>query len=68
VGTAQAWWDDSHGYRGIRVHAYGPPYRSGYFSGVKVRVNEWRPSFRHIQRHRTRPHTWSCSNDRARAC
>jgi hypothetical protein len=69
VGTAQAWRDDSHAYRGIRVYAYGPPYRNGYFSGVKVRVDdEWRSPFRHIQRYRTRPHTWSCSSDRGRAC
>ena len=41
-GAAQAWWDDSHGYRGVRAYAYGPPYRTGYFSGVTIRVDEWR--------------------------
>ena len=50
-GTAQAGWDDSHGYRGIRVYAPGPPQRNGYFSGITVRVGEWR-SHRYM-RHRS---------------
>jgi hypothetical protein len=47
-GGAQAWWDDSHGYGGVRAYAYGPPYRTGYFSGVIVRVGDWR--YRHLRR------------------
>jgi hypothetical protein len=50
-GAAQAWWDDSHGYRGVRAYAYGPPYRTGYFSGVTIRVDEWRYRH-HLGRHR----------------
>jgi hypothetical protein len=49
-GAAQAWWDDSHGYRGVRAYAYGPPYRTGYVSGVTVRVGEWRYRH-HLRRH-----------------
>jgi hypothetical protein len=49
-GIARAGWDDSHGYRGVRAYAYGPPYRTGYFSGVIVRVNDWRYRY-HVRRH-----------------
>jgi hypothetical protein len=40
VSTAGAWWDDSHGYQGLRAYGCGPPCGGGYFSGVKVRVSE----------------------------
>jgi hypothetical protein len=59
LSTAQAGWDDSHGYRGIRAYAYGPPYRTGYFSGVTVRVNEWRYRH-HLRRH---PHRYPASRN-----
>ena len=32
VSTAGAWWDDSHGYRGLRAYGCGPPCGGGYFS------------------------------------
>jgi hypothetical protein len=54
-GTAQAWWDDSHGYRGVRAYGCGPPCGGRYFSGVTIRVQEWRYRHylrRHLQRHR----------------
>jgi hypothetical protein len=42
VEPAGAWWDDSHGYRGLRAFGCGPPCGGGYFSGVKLRVYEAR--------------------------
>ena len=36
---AQAWWDDSHGYRGVRAYGCGPARGGHYFSGVTVRVH-----------------------------
>jgi hypothetical protein len=54
-GTAQAWWDDSHGYRGVQAYSCGPPCGGHYFSGVTVRVQEWchRLSIRRqLHRHR----------------
>jgi len=42
VSPAGAWWDDSHGYRGLRAYGCGPPCGGGYFSGVTVRVYEGR--------------------------
>jgi hypothetical protein len=59
LSTAHAWWDDSHGYRGIRAYAHGPPYRTGYFSDVKVRVGEWR--YRHLLRRH--PHRYATSRN-----
>ena len=53
--TAQAWWDDSHGYRGVRAYGCGPACGGHYFSGVTVRVHEWRYRHdlrRHLHRHR----------------
>ena len=45
VSTSAAWWDDSHGYRGLRTYGCGPPCGGGYFSGVKVpRVRGTLPS------------------------
>jgi hypothetical protein len=52
---AQAWWDDSHGYRGVRAYGCGPACGGHYFSGVTVRVHEWRYRHdlrRHLHRHR----------------
>ena len=53
--TAEAWWDDSHGYRGVRAYGCGPPCGGHYFSGVTVRVQEWRYRQylrRYVHRHR----------------
>jgi hypothetical protein len=53
LSTADAGWDDSHGYQGVRAYAHGPPYRTGYFSGVTVRVKDTRYRH-HIRRHSNR--------------
>ena len=53
--TAQAWRDDSHGYRGVRACGCGPACGGHYFSGVSVRVHEWRQRVyirRQLHRHR----------------
>ena len=52
VGSAGAWWDDSHGYRGVRAYGCGPPCGGSYFSGVKVRVHDGRTHhrWRHVYR------------------
>ena len=54
VSPAGAWWDDSHGYRGVQAYGCGPPCGGEYFSGVKVRVYEGRYhryQRRHFHRH-----------------
>ena len=38
VGSAEAFRDDSHGYRSMRAYSYGPPYGRSYFSGPRRRT------------------------------
>ena len=51
VGSAEAFRDDSHGYRGIRAYSYGPLYGRSYFSGATIRVHDDGHYYRYHRRY-----------------
>lgn len=51
VGSAEAFRDDSHGYRSMRAYSYGPPYGRSYFSGATIRVHDDGHYYRYHRRY-----------------